>query len=113
MPMNSRKLILLTIIFCLSSFAALTNGLDTWQVRNPQPTLRALRAVAYGNDTFVAVGEEAAALIMQEGAGRGRVGRGCAGGVCHGSAGVVTRSSLVLLISYRHQGAREEASRFR
>lgn len=65
--MNSRKLILLTIVFCLGSLAALTSGLDTWQVRNPQPTLRVLRAVAYGNDTFVAVGEEGTVLTSNDG----------------------------------------------
>ena len=63
------------------------------------------------NDPFSCTDQQLS--LCRKGLGVAGSGEGVRGGVCHGSAGVVTRSSLVLLISYRHQGAREEASRFR
>jgi photosystem II stability/assembly factor-like uncharacterized protein len=41
--------------------------LDDWRPRNPLPTASNLRAVAYGNDRFVAVGDRGSILVSSDG----------------------------------------------
>jgi hypothetical protein len=68
--MRSRKAALIRAVPLLLLFTASAwpSSLDTWTVRNPQPTANTLFAITYGNGQFVAVGDLGTIITSPDGA---------------------------------------------
>lgn len=64
----SRHLILLFLAFRSLVGAAAADSLDTWQLRTPRANTNYLNSVIYGQDRFVAVGDEGTILYSTDGA---------------------------------------------
>ncbi|MCD9026340.1 S-layer homology domain-containing protein [Cohnella silvisoli] len=66
-----RCISIFTILFLLAGIIpsyTFAGSLDQWQMRSPYPTSSNLNSIAYGNDTFVAVGDNGTILTSADGA---------------------------------------------
>ena len=60
------SLVILIMFLCSANFS-IADPLDNWHWRNPLPQGNTLEAIAYGNGTFVAVGDSGTILTSPDG----------------------------------------------